>query len=113
MSHLFQNRFAQQSDAPDGAGLPAMEMLTANAGRDMPTEDMQMQTDAIVLESREQMLQRLSVQSTNTASPPRDGTDKYQEMMARIDSQGLSPMFAQEMDDFMNADVPVALANNT
>lgn len=113
MNHLFRNRFSNQPTNPETEDASFMEMLTAHAGRDMPLETSQNGADAIVLESREQMLHRLSTQNISAPTPVQDGTAAYKEMMARIESNDLSPMFAQEMDDFMNADVPVAVANNT
>jgi hypothetical protein len=112
MNHLFRNRFANQPTTPETGDASFMEMLTANAGRDMPLEASE-QADAIVLESREQMLHRLSTQNNDAPTAVQNGTMAYREMMTRIESNDLSPMFAQEMDDFMNADVPVAVANNT
>lgn len=113
MTLHFSERISWQPPVRHGNDSSLMAQLTAGAGRDIPAEGTPQATHGLVLEVRATMLQRLMERQRRSLEDTEQNATTYQAMMNRIESKNVSPMLAEEFDDFMNPDAGISFANNS
>lgn len=90
-----------------------LEHLYSTTLRDAPPPLPSILEGPAFAETRAALIRRLTAGRHPRVRPPEDPSAAHLAMLARIEKSELSPMFAAELDDYMNPAVQPRTANHT